>query len=189
MRSCISALTCDAQVLDIWCRPGRFHTCIELALACAAMRQEAALRQSPVPQPMPRGPLPALPADRHHRLRLRQDQLQHALRHRVQRQATQVLSCAHSQPHAHKRPPILLTEPRSGVVEGLCSHPSVMSNLYMAMAMQDCPVPQKCAHAEDLPPHPCHFGPCPSCTRSCGVVQVSSPLPHLSIVTSSGFAQ
>ena len=45
------------------------------------------------------------------------------------------------------------------------------------MAMQDCPVPRKCAHADDLPPHPCHFGPCPSCTRSCGMVQVSSALP------------
>ena len=40
---------------------------------------------------------------------------------------------------------------------------------------QDCPVPRTCLHAKDLPPHPCHFGPCPSCTELCGMTQVRQP--------------
>ena len=41
------------------------------------------------------------------------------------------------------------------------------------VCVQDCPIPRTCMHAKDLSPHPCHFGPCPSCTQPCGTVQVS----------------
>lgn len=31
-----------------------------------------------------------------------------------------------------------------------------------------CPVVRTCRHAKDLPPHRCHFGPCPPCPHPCG---------------------
>ena len=55
------------------------------------MREEAAVRKPPVPQPLPCRPLPALPAVCQHCLRLRADQFHHPLRHRGFRQAAPML--------------------------------------------------------------------------------------------------
>ena len=58
--------------------------------ASAAVWAEAALRQSPVPQPLPLRALPAMPPLRAHHMCVRADQLQHPLRHRVSCQAAQM---------------------------------------------------------------------------------------------------
>ena len=179
-------------------------------LACAAMREEAALRQPPVPEPLPRGPLPALPTDCQHCLRLRPHQLQHALRHRVQRQAAQLPAGAPSQPSALGHPPLLFMHPAlqcHRCSQCLVPHTLMFSKgvqresagmtfngiVYLSMVgcdilyelVQDCPVPRTCAHAMDLPPHPCHFGPCPSCTEPCGMTQVRQPSYSFSTVSRS----
>ena len=62
--------------------------------ASAAVWAEAALQQSPVPQPLPLRALPAVPLVRPNRVRVRPDQLQHSLRHRVGCQAAQMPSGA-----------------------------------------------------------------------------------------------
>ena len=41
----------------------------------------------------------------------------------------------------------------------------------VAKCSKPCPVTSVCRHAQDLPTHPCHFGPCPVCRLTCGSKQ------------------
>jgi NF-X1-type zinc finger protein NFXL1 len=37
--------------------------------------------------------------------------------------------------------------------------------------LKPCPVPSICRHVATLPPHHCHYGPCPPCQSKCGSIQ------------------